>query len=139
MHRSDIGPRGILLRVGGALALVLATVNPTGASYYHWALTDLTRFTAVHAVPGAVLLGAWVLYARAAYRSLGLVGFAILSLIFASVAWFLSDRGILAAGSRTLLPWTVLIVLGLILGIGLSWSAVRHRITGQVDTDETPG
>ncbi len=129
----------MLLRIAGALALVLLTFNPSGASYYHWALRDLAGFSAVQAVPGALLLGAWVLYVRAAYLSLGLLGFAILSLIFAALAWFLSQQGILAAGTRELLPWTALVVLALILGIGLAWSAVRRRITGQVDTDETPG
>jgi hypothetical protein len=139
MNDPNIGPSGLALRIAGALALVLLTFNPSGYSYYHWALTDLSSFSALKAVPGAVLLGGWVLYCRAAYRSLGLLGFGILSLIFASLVWLVSDWGIVRAGSRTALPWTALIVLALILGIGLSWSAVRRRVTGQVDTDETPG
>ena len=139
MRGTEIGAAGFALRIVGALALVLLTFNPSGYSYYHWALTDLSTFSAPKAVPGAVLLGAWVLYGRAAYLSLGLLGFGILSLIFASLVWLVSAWGIVRAGSRTALPWTALIVFALILGIGLSWSAVRRRITGQVDTDEIPG
>lgn len=136
---SDIGVGGIALRVLGALALVLLTFNPSGYSYYHWALTDLGSFSAPKALPGAILLGGWLLYVRAAFRSLGLLGFVILSLIFASFVWLLSYWGIVHAGSRTALPWTALIVFATILGIGLSWSAVRRRVTGQVDTEELPG
>jgi hypothetical protein len=137
--RAEIGAGGVALRIVGALALVLLTFNPSGYSYYHWALTDLGAFSAPQAVPGAILLGGWVLYVRAAFRSLGWLGFVILSLIFASLVWLLSAWGIVRAGSRTALPWTAMIVFALILGIGLSWSAVRRRVTGQVDTDEIPG
>jgi hypothetical protein len=29
--------------------------------------------------------------------------------------------------------WVILVIVGLVLGIGMSWSLVRQRITGQVD------
>ncbi len=37
------------------------------------------------------------------------------------------------------MAWLSLVVLAVLLGIGLSWSHVRRRLTGQVDVDELPG
>jgi hypothetical protein len=136
---AEIGLGGIVLRIVGALALVLLTFNPSGRSYVHWVFADLGAFSPAKALAGAVLLAGWVVYVRAAYRSLGLLGFVLLSLIFASFVWLLSAWGIVHAGTRAALPWTAIIVFAVILGIGLSWSAVRRRVTGQVDTDEIPG
>ena len=34
--------------------------------------------------------------------------------------------------------WIALVGVGLILGVGLSWSAIRVRLTGQVDVESGP-
>ena len=34
---------GLLIRLVGALAVVLLTYNPTGYSFYHWVLRDLAH------------------------------------------------------------------------------------------------
>jgi len=47
---------GVLWRVAAAMALVFLTYNPTGTSYFHWALTDLSTFSAPKALAGALLL-----------------------------------------------------------------------------------
>jgi Family of unknown function (DUF6524) len=36
---------GVLVRLVGALAVVLLTYNPTGYSFYHWALRDFADIT----------------------------------------------------------------------------------------------
>jgi hypothetical protein len=34
------------------------------------------------------------------------------------------------------LTWIVLVGLSLLLAVGMSWSHIRRRLTGQVDVDE---
>ena len=134
--RGDFTVAGVAGRALAGVALVLLTYNPSGRSYYHWALADLSTFSALKAVPGAILLCGWVLYVRAAFLSLGWLGLLLISTVFAAVCWLLSDIGLLDVHRPDLLGWVALIVLGLILGIGLSWSLVRRRLTGQVDVEQ---
>jgi Family of unknown function (DUF6524) len=47
---------GVFIRLVGALAVVLLTYNPTGYSFYHWAMRDSASITAVKAFAGALLL-----------------------------------------------------------------------------------
>jgi hypothetical protein len=135
MVKDRVSWAGILLRILGALILVVVTYNPTGTSYFHWALTDLGSFSALKALAGALLLGAWALYAHAAMASLGWFGLVLLLLVLGASVWLLMDQRILDPSRPTVLSWVGLVVLGLVLGIGLSWSIVRRRITGQVDVD----
>jgi hypothetical protein len=130
-----LSARGILTRLASGLALVLFTFNPSGHSYYHWALRDLSQFSAIQAVPGVLLLCGWVLFVRAALASLGWLGLALASLAIAALVWLLVDAGLLDASGARPLAWIALVSLGLVLGVGLSWSLVRGRITGQVDVD----
>ena len=137
--RGDFTVAGVAARALAGVALVLLTFNPSGRSYVHWALADLSTFSALKAVPGAILLCGWVLYVRAAYVSLGWLGLLLVSTVFASVVWLLSDLGVLDMHRPDLFGWVALVVLGLILGIGLSWSLVLRRLTGQVDIEEQKG
>ena len=78
MATERVGWLGILLRVLAALLLVLLTYNPTGHSYYHWAITNPAGFSAAEALVGALLLAGWVFYLKAALSSLGLIGVILL-------------------------------------------------------------
>src|SRR3990172_5783876 len=92
---------GVVTRIVSVVALVRLTFNPAGHSYTHWALRDLSQFSALQAVPGALLLCGWVLFVRAALASLGWLGVALASLVIAALVWLLVDAGILgAAGAR---------------------------------------
>lgn len=124
---------GVLWRVALAMVLVLLTYNPTGYSYFHWALTDFSSFSAVKALAGALLLAGWVFYLRTGLSSLGWLGVILLLLILGAVVWVLAEQKILDPNQPGVLSWVILIVVGLILGIGMSWSLVRQRLTGQVD------
>lgn len=136
---NEVGWKGIVLRVVAAVALVLATVNPLGWSYHHWAMSDLDEFSPAKAIVGAILLCLWVLYVRAALHALGLLGVALTGLVCAAGVWLLADWGWLDPSQPRALAWILLVALGLVLGIGLGWSILRRRITGQVDVEETPG
>ena len=126
---------GVLIRLIGALAVVLLSYNPTGYSFYHWALRDFATITAVKALSGAVLLVGWVVCIRTAIVSLGAIGLVLSALVLGTLIWVLTDYGILNPDRPSLLSWIFLIVIGIILGIGLSWSLFRARVTGQVEVD----
>jgi len=126
---------GVLIRLIGALAVVLLSYNPTGYSFYHWALRDFATITAVKAFSGAVLLAGWVVCIRTAFVSLGAIGVVLCTLVLGTLIWVLTDYGILNPDRPSLLSWISLIVIGIILGIGLSWSLLRARVTGQVEVD----
>ncbi len=126
---------GVFIRLVGALAVVLLTYNPTGYSFYHWAMRDSASITAVKAFAGALLLVGWVVCIRTAFVALGALGLALSVLVLGTLVWMLKDYGILNPDNPSLLSWVTLIVIGIILGIGLSWSLLRARVTGQVEVD----
>jgi len=126
---------GVLVRLVAALALVLLTYNPTGHSFYHWAMRDFANLTALKAFSGALLLVGWVICIRAALTSLGALGLVLSALVLGTLVWVLTDYGVLNPDRPSLLSWISLIIIGIILGIGLSWSLLRTRVTGQVEVD----
>jgi len=126
---------GVLVRLVAALALVLLTYNPTGHSFYHWAMLDFANLTALKAFSGALLLVGWVICIRAALTSLGPLGLVLSALVLGTLVWVLTDYGVLNPDRPSLLSWISLIIIGIILGIGLSWSLLRTRVTGQVEVD----
>ena len=126
---------GVFVRLVGALGVVLLTYNPTGNSFYHWALRDLAHITAVKAFAGALLLVGWVICIRAAFVSLGRLGVVLSALVLGTLVWVLTDYGLVDPDRPSLLAWISLIAIGIILGIGLSWSLLRARVTGQVEVD----
>ena len=126
---------GVFMRLVGALAVVLLTYNPTGYSFYHWALRDFAAITAVKAFAGAMLLVGWVICIRTAFVSLGALGLLLNVLVLGTLVWMLRDYGILDPDSPSLLSWVSLVVVGIIFGIGLSWSLLRARVTGQLEVD----
>jgi hypothetical protein len=126
---------GVLARLVVALAVVLLTYNPTGYSFYHWVMRDFANLTAIKAFLGTVLLVAWVICIRTAFTSLGALGLVLSALVLGTLVWVLTDYGILDPDRPSLLSWISLIIIGIILGIGLSWSLLRTRVTGQVEVD----
>ena len=50
--------------------------------------------------------------------------------------WVLWDMGIISFENPTILTWLGLVVLSLIMGVGLTWSIIRRRLTGQMDVDD---
>ena len=125
----------IIPRVLFAVALVLLTWNPSGWSYVDWALRDRAAFDAVKAFFGVLLFGGWVFCVRSAWVSLGAVGLVLVGALLATIVWMLVQFGVVEPGSTKTLLWIVLVAVGVVLGVGLSWSKVKQRATGQVETD----
>jgi len=125
----------LLTRIVLAVALVLLTWNPSHWSYVEWALRDRSTFDAVKAFCGVLLLGGWVFCVRSAWVSLGAIGLVLVGALLATIVWMLVQFGLVETRAPQTVVWLVLIAVGIALGIGVSWSKVRQRATGQVEVD----
>ena len=126
---------GLLWRMLFALALVLLTFNPTGHSYYHWLADGFPSVSPAEAVAGLLLLLGWIFFVRTTLSAIGTVGIVLMAALFASIVWWIVSKGWLDVGNRSTMAWIVLLVLGLMLGIGMSWSHIRRRLSGQAAVD----
>jgi uncharacterized protein DUF6524 len=127
---------GIGIRFVFAFLLVACTYNPSGYSYFHWFKAAVSDFTPLLGLGGIALIIGWVIYIRATFRSLGFIGLILATLFFGFLIWLLIDLGVLSMDSVSALTWVVLILLSAVLCIGMSWSHIRRRMAGQVDTDD---
>jgi hypothetical protein len=134
MPMNAISWSGVLLRVLFALALVLLTFNPSGWSFYHWISAPPAGITAEKAFAGVALLIGWVICLRTAFVALGWIGVILAAALLAAFVWVLLDLHVLQSIGSTAMLWIALVIVGVILGIGLSWSLLRARTTGQIET-----
>ena len=125
-----------LLRWLFACVLVFGTYNPTPYSYISWILGGDAPFGPVVALVGVALLIAWVVYLRATWLSLGWLGVILGSALFACIIWLLVDLGLLSLESTGAMAWVALLLISVILAVGMSWSHIRRRLTGQYDVDD---
>lgn len=127
---------GFLLRWLGAAALVFATYNPTEWNILRWGLANGSANLPVTVLAGLILLVGYVIYLRATFRSIGVIGIGLVLALLAAIGWVLADRGWLDPANTQLMTWLALASASLILAIGISWSHVRRRLTGQADMDD---
>jgi hypothetical protein len=132
MAATGISLSGTLLRITLALVLVLATFNPTGYSLTHWVGTAPVSFTPGKALAVLALGISWIVCLRTAFISLGKGGLLLGLALFATFVWLLIDRDLLSLTGSGIV-WVVLVVVGVLLGVGLSWSLLRAKATGQIE------
>jgi hypothetical protein len=119
-----------------AAILVFGTYNPTQYSYIGWVFAEETSFGPLVALAGVALLIAWIIFLRATFLSMGWLGIILGAALFGCVIWLFIDLGWLALDSPSAISWVVLVFLSLILAVGMSWSHIRRRLTGQFDVDD---
>lgn len=119
-----------------AILVVFATYNPEGASYYHWISDSLAQFSVLKAFIGVILLIGWVVLIRATIGSLGAIGVILAAAFFGLAIWLIIDVPGLSTDNSRVISYIIEIMLASVLSIGVSWSHVRRRVTGQLDTDE---
>jgi hypothetical protein len=129
-------PLGFLLRLLAAIVLVLCTFNPSGYSYAHWVASVFPHITPMQAIVGLVLLVGWIVYLTATMRSIGFIGVIIGLAFFGAVVWLVASWGWLDPHNATAMTWVMLVVCAVILAVGMSWSHIRRRLSGQADVDE---
>ncbi|MGB0495819.1 MAG: DUF6524 family protein [Kangiellaceae bacterium] len=128
--------RGFFLRLLFALILVLLTYNPSSYSYYHWVVQSFQTFNVLVIPAGVLLLIGWSIYIRATYRSLGTFGLLLAAAFFGSLLWVLIDWELISPTNISALSWVIEVILALILGVGMSWSYIRRKMSGQVDIED---
>lgn len=122
------------MRIVLAIALVLLTFNPSGWSFYHWISAPPPGLTAEKAFAGIALLIGWIICLRTAFLAFGWLGVVLCAALLGAFVWVLIDLRVLQSLGSTAMIWIGLIIVGAILGIGLSWSLIRARTTGQIET-----
>lgn len=133
---------GLAGRFLAALLLVYGTWNPMGASFTHWVILPIFGGDAAAAGAAApvkfllavVLVAGWALYLQATRRSLGGTGALLVAAICGGVVWLLVSVRIVAL-TGPVVAHAILLCIAILLTIGMSWSHVSRRMTGQVDTD----
>ena len=85
---------------------------------------------------GLVLIIGWTVFVRATKRSLGLIGFILAVAFFGTLLWLVIDVGIVPASSTRVIAYLVEVLAAAILAVGMSWSHIRRRMSGQSDVDD---
>jgi hypothetical protein len=139
-----LGGRGILFRFTFALVLVYATWNPWRKSFVHWVLLPIFGQGAEGNTAGAnaplkfllavVLVAGWAVYLQATRRALGASGALLVAAICGGIVWLLASWKLFAM-QGTVNSHIVLICTAILLAVGMSWSHLSRRMTGQTDTD----
>jgi hypothetical protein len=127
---------GFAWRIGFTLALVLLTFNPSGFSYFHWVSGNFPSFTPAQVVLGIALLILWIFLWRSMMQAIGVLGLGLMAVFTTALVWLFVSWGWLDVRNATTMTWVVLVSLGLILGVGMSWAIVRRELTGQASVDE---
>lgn len=135
---SELNVVGFVWRFIATLLLVLATYNPSGTSYVHWVRSAMEAGTLgpEHFVVGVLVVIGWVILLAATHRSLGPLGLLLGGALFGGLVWLLIDLGWISVDSTAELTWIILVVLSAVLAIGLSWSHIWRRLTGQFEVDD---
>jgi hypothetical protein len=136
-HKS-FGFMDFLWRWALALVLVLASYNPSGWSWFHWGQSAFSGdgLGPVHYFSGVILVAGWTVFIVATQRSLGMLGSVIGAAIIGTGIWLLVDVGVVKAGSVNAIAWLALLALASLLAVGLSWSHVWRRLSGQLEVDD---
>ncbi|MFC2966734.1 DUF6524 family protein [Acidimangrovimonas pyrenivorans] len=127
---------GFFMRWLAAFVLLASTYNPTQWNYVSWIEANYAVQLPLAVLMGLLLTVAYMIYLRATLRSIGSFGMIMVIAILAALIWVLIDWGVLTLDNPDLNLWLGIFVLSFVLGIGLSWSLVRRRLTGQADVDD---
>lgn len=141
--RDTSGPRefnalSLLWRFLASLVLVVATYNPSGWSYFHWLwhAPGGSGLGPEHFVVGIALVIGWAILFVATQRSLGTFGLVLGAALLSGIVWLLVDFGWLSLSSVSAVTWVLLVCIAVLLSVGLSWSHIWRRVTGQLEVDD---
>lgn len=131
---------GFMWRFLASLFLVLVSYNPTEYNFWSWVVTAMNNEPSTlgpeHFVVGVVLMIGWVILLAATQRSLGVLGLMLGAMLLGGVVWLLVDMELLNVASVSNATWVALFCISVLLAVGLSWSHVWRRLTGQFEVDD---
>lgn len=127
---------GFTLRWIFALVLLAATYNPTQLNFVRWSTANYDTRLSLTVLFGLILLVGYIIYLRATLRSIGLFGMLLILAVVGTLLWFLYDQGVINLDNPAINTWIAIVALSLVLAVGLSWSIVRRKLSGQADMDD---
>jgi hypothetical protein len=134
MRTLSIG--GVFSRFLASFILVAATYNPSGASFLHWIARDFPHLGPLQLVLGIAMLGVWLFFVHATWRSLGTIGIALGLAFLAAVVWLFTSWGWFSLSNHNALIWVALFMIACVLTLGLCWALLQARISGQAVVEE---
>src|SRR6266404_4279005 len=129
------GVSGFVARWLAALFLVFATYNPSGYSYCDWIADIDGGHWVLKALVTIILFITYATFILATLRSLGLFGVMTWALFFGSIVWLMINIGIIQTLSVRMCVTIALTISANVFAVGISWSYVRLRLSGQADTN----
>lgn len=126
---------GLFLRWIAAIGLVFGAYNPSKLCYVHWVRSSTMDDAPYVIFVGLVLLIGFTIYFRAMRHSIGFMGLGLLLALLGSGIWSLSHLGLIDLSNHSTRVYALLTVLATAMAIGLDWSILRRRISGQVDVE----
>ncbi len=127
---------GFFVRWLFALLLVFVTYNPTGYSLAHWIWPFANEQLPLKILAALLILGCYVIYLTATFHSLGWIGIILVFAFCGTLVWLFVDQGWMNLSNPGILSWVMIAVVGTVMGLGISWSHIKKRLTGQFDTDD---
>jgi hypothetical protein len=124
-----------LLRLLLTFFVVFATYNPSGRSFFHWAKSGEAPATMV-AVAAIMLIAAYAFLIRSTWRSIKPLGALLVAVFLVLFNAMLVDLGVMPALTEGIFAAMCLASLSVLLAVGVSFSAIRARLSGQVDSDD---
>lgn len=127
-----------LIRAFFALLLVFVTYNPSEYSYYHWLLGSIKEgIQPLVVFAGVALIIGWAIFLRATIISLGIIGLILAFAFFGTLLWVIISSGLVSIENVSILTYIILVLVSLVLAIGMSWSHIRRRMSGQLDVNDS--
>lgn len=127
---------GFLLRWVFALVLLVATYNPTSLNYVRWSMGNFDTQLPMIVLAGLILLVGYIVYLTATLRSIGAFGMLLILAIVGAILWVLWDRGVISLSNPGFVTWIVIVALSLVLAVGMHWSILWRRLSGQLEVDD---
>jgi hypothetical protein len=134
MRNLSIG--GVIGRFLASLILVIATFNPTGYSFVHWIAGNFPHLVPLQLVVGIALLGLWLFFLHATWRSLGTLGVALGLAFLAAMVWLFTSWGWFSLSNHNAVIWVALFMMACMLTLGMCWALIQARVSGQAVVEE---
>ncbi|WP_342071563.1 DUF6524 family protein [Yoonia algicola] len=127
---------GFVIRWVFAFLLLVATYNPTEWNYVRWSMANYETSLSLTVLFGLILLVGYIIYLRATLRSIGVFGVILILAVVGTILWVLFDQGVISLADPSVNTWIGIVALSIVLAVGLSWSIVRRKLSGQADVDD---
>ena len=127
---------GFVIRWVFAFLLLVATYNPTQWNYIRWSMANYETQLSLTVLFGLILFVGYIIYLRATLRSIGVFGMLLILAVVGTILWVLFDQGVISLDNPSVNTWIGIAALSVVLAVGLSWSIVRRKLSGQADVDD---